>query len=44
MMVYMLAKNFQCSPLEIEKLPTSDFYDYLKIIDCENVVQQKGNV
>lgn len=44
MQVYVLAKNFQCSPTEIMKLSLNDFNEYFKIMNTENGISKKGNV
>jgi len=35
-----MAKYFNCSPRDILELEEADFLDYLKIINCQNVLNQ----
>jgi len=40
-MVFYLAKYFQCSPLEIEKLPMDEFDEYIQFCQVQNKIEQQ---
>lgn len=37
-----MAKEFNCSPMEIEKMEMEDFLDYLNIINVNNGIAKES--
>ena len=39
-LVYTMARHFNCSPLDIQLLPLEDFHDYLAIMKYDHAIKQ----